>query len=97
MAATYRRRQGALMITLSLAMRAKLGQADPEDLDRAQAMITEAFGTDAPIAHDLSAFGGEMRQCKHLPKELAIAGEDLFQAVVRATWPSPPQRADFGG
>lgn len=92
-----RRKQGALMIALGLAMKAKLGEPDPGTLATAVVSVTESFALDDPMRRAIKSFSDTFPLARRNPAILQRAGEDLFRAVIRASWPIPSSRVDIEG
>lgn len=93
----YRNRIAARLITLGLALRAKLGEPDPETLARAVVTIDESFDHDDPLAVELRRFAEMFPLARRNPELLKAAGDALFRAVERSCWPARDPRADIEG
>ncbi|WP_347139453.1 hypothetical protein [Paracoccus sp. SSK6] len=85
------------MIALGLAMKAKLEEPDPGILGQAVIAISETFPTDDPMRLAIKGFSDRFPLARRNPAMLRQAGEDLFGAVMRASWPAPSARADLEG
>lgn len=91
------RRIGAMRIALGLAMRAKLAEPDPETLGLAILAVGETFPEGDPLRAALNEFAELFPLARRNPGMLRRAGDALFMAVMRASWPNMPQRADIEG
>lgn len=92
-----RRRQGAMLIALGLALKAKLGEADQMTLGHACIAVGETFPADDPMHVAMKDFAVRWPAARRDPDALMGIGEQLFQAVIRASWPMPSVRADLEG
>lgn len=92
-----RRRQAALMVALALAMKAKLGEADEMILGHACIAVGETFAAEDPMHVAMKEFAAQWSWARPCATSMRLIGEDLFQAVVRASWPMPSARADIEG
>lgn len=91
------RRTGARMIALGLALRLKLGISDGHTLGLAVIAAEEALDPGDPVREEVGAIAGEWPVLQRSVPELLEAGERLFRAVLRSSWPAPSSRADIGG
>ncbi|MBO9457313.1 hypothetical protein J7376_19655 [Paracoccus sp. R12_1] len=92
-----RRRQGAQMIALGLAMKSSLGEADAETLSLAVIAVKETLPKDDPLYVGLDDFADLFPRSRRDPTLLKTAGQRLWRAVERSTWPMPAERADVEG
>ncbi|MBW7057294.1 hypothetical protein KY389_11420 [Paracoccus bogoriensis] len=93
----YRNRIAARMIALGLAMRAKLGEPDPEALALAVIAVGDSFDQADPLAVEVRHFADLFPLSRRNPELLTKAGESLFRAVERSCWPQPVARVDIEG
>lgn len=91
------RRICAMQITLGLAMRAKLQEPDPKTLGLAVIAVGETFPKTDPLHAELRRFAELFPFARRNPTTLKKAGDALFDAVMRASWPQVSQRADIDG
>ena len=90
-------RIAAMQITLGVAMRAKLAMPDVTSLRLAVIAVNKSFGVEDPLRVALTDFADRFPCAKRDPSALQQAGDVLFDAVRRATWPAPVSRADIEG
>lgn len=95
--ATTHNRVSAQLITLCLALQAKQGEADAVGLGQAVVAVIENFGAADPLAQELRSFAARFPTIRRDPELLSAAGEQLFRAVERSSWPSCAARADIEG
>lgn len=93
----HQHRIAAMRITLGLAMRAKLATPDVTALRLAVIAVNKSFEPDDPLRISLHAFADRFPQIHRNPPALQQAGDALFDAVRRATWPAPGPRSDIEG
>lgn len=91
------RRVCAMQITLGLAMQAKLEVPDEKTLGLAVIAVGETFPLEDPLRLAVKDFAEHFPTARRTPKLLRQAGDVLFEAVMRASWPTPSRRADIGG
>lgn len=91
------RRIAAMCFTLGLAMQAKLGTPNVTVLRLAVIAVDKSFGPDDPLRLALHDFADRFPCARRDPSALQQAGDVLFDAVRRATWPAPAARADIEG
>lgn len=91
------RRIAAMCFTLGLAMQAKLGTPNATVLRLAVIAVDNSFGPDDPLRIALHDFADRFPCARRDPSALQEAGDVLFDAVRRATWPAPAARADIEG
>lgn len=85
-----------MRFTLAVAMQAKLGMPEPGALRLTVIAVDREFPPDDPLRVALHEFADRMSCIRLDPSELQAAGEKLFDAVRRATWPVCG-RADLEG
>ncbi|WP_411838687.1 hypothetical protein [Paracoccus sp. ME4] len=91
------RRIAAMHFTMCLAMRAKLATPDATALRLAVIAVDKSFGPEEPLRIALHDFADRFPCARRDPSALRQAGDVLFDAVRRATWPASDPRADIGG
>lgn len=84
-------------MALELALKAKLGEPDAPMLPRVVIAVSEAFDLDDPMRHAAKQFADRFPLARRNPPMLRDAGDDLFRAVKRASWPDLAARLDIEG
>lgn len=84
---TTHRRIAAMRFALGLAMQAKLGTPNLNALRLAVTAVDREFPPDDPLRIALSEFADRFSCTRCDPSDVQAAGEKLFDAVRRATWP----------
>lgn len=97
MQVTQDHKHAARLVALMLAMKACLAEADAETLARAGIAVGDAFPHDDPLAIELGRFADMFQRARRDEKLLRSAGQQLWRAVERSTWPTPADRADIEG
>lgn len=92
-----RARVHARLVILALALRAMQGVASAWDLDQAQAVASAPFAPGDPLPLELARFAALFPSIRRNPDLLKAAGDQLFRAVERSTWPRPQGRRDLEG
>lgn len=87
------------MIALGLALRARLGEADDDAMRWATVAVLETFEPGDPLVLAVRAMGRDWTVLR-LPDNAPLlqdAGERLWRAIIRSSWPGPSPRPDIGG
>ncbi|MFN3275465.1 MAG: hypothetical protein ACK41U_12395 [Paracoccus sp. (in: a-proteobacteria)] len=93
----HQNRIAAMRFTLGLAMRAKLATPDVTALRLAVIAVDKSFEAGDPLRVSLHEFADQFPRVRRDPPALQQAGDVLFDAVRRATWPASGVRADIEG
>lgn len=91
------RRVGAQMLTLSLAIKCRLGEADDRTLSLAVIATNEALGKSAPATCAVRAVARDWPVLRRNPDQMVAAAEGLFRGLERQVWPDLGDRADLVG
>lgn len=91
------RRIAAMRVTLGLALQAKLEAPSMTALRLAVIAGDREFAAGDPLRVALHDFADRFPAILRDPQALRAAGEVLFSAVRRASWPQPALRADIEG
>jgi hypothetical protein len=84
---TTHRRIAAMRFALGLAMQAKLGTPHLNALRLTVVAVDREFPPDDPLRVALHELADRMQGTRLDQSEMQAAGEKLFDAVRRATWP----------
>lgn len=94
---TLDHRRGAILFALDVALQAKQAALRATWLRLAVIAVDKSFGPDDPLRIALHDFADRFPCARRDPSVLQEAGDVLFDAVRRATWPAPVARADIEG
>ncbi|RMC33417.1 hypothetical protein [Paracoccus siganidrum] len=87
----------AQRLCLDVAMQACLGHVDERRLTWAQRAVLAGLPEGDPLRSDLDRFARSFPDIRRDPELLMSAGDELWDAVKRSTWPRPSARADLEG